>query len=241
VTGVRTRIGEISASSVVLAAGSLSAKLARAVGVEIPQRFVRQTVILTEPLPPLTRAAAWTGDLFIRQDKSGSLRLAAATRNQVVLDPSSLKHTRLYLRSFLANRAQLRLRVDPRTLARATARAVASAGGDYSVPAPDGDDIAFCLERIRRYYPDVPDIRLLRAWAGEIDATPDALPVLEASPAPSGLVLATGMSGHGFGISPVIGEIVAGLVEGKEVPFDLQPFRSSRFSDGSSLEPAHLL
>jgi sarcosine oxidase subunit beta len=110
-----------------------------------------------------------------------------------------------------------------------------------AVPAPDGDDVAFCLQRIRRYFPDLADIRLLRAWAGEIDATPDSLPVLDAAAGPSGLVVATGMSGHGFGVSPVIGEIVAALVNGKDVPFDLRPFRSSRFNDGSLLEPAHLL
>ena len=49
------------------------------------------------------------------------------------------------------------------------------------------------------------------------------------------------MSGHGFGVSPVIGEIVAALVNGKDVPFDLRPFRAGRFHDGSPLEPAHLL
>ncbi|HLN06479.1 MAG TPA: FAD-binding oxidoreductase [Acidimicrobiales bacterium] len=241
VTGVRTAIGEIVAPCVVLAAGSFSAKLARAVGVEIPQRFVRQTVVLTEPVLPLTRTAAWTGDLFIRQDKSGSLRLAAATRNEVVLDASSLRHTRLFLQSYLANRKQLRVRVDPKSLARAATRLLGSAGGDVAAPAPDGDDVAFCLQRIRRYFPDLPDLRVLRAWAGEIDATPDALPVLEVSSAPSGLVVATGMSGHGFGVAPVVGEVVAALVNGEDVPFDLKPFRSSRFTDGSILEPAHLL
>ncbi len=239
--GVRTSLGEISAPSVVLAAGSFSAGLARAVGVVIPQKFVRQTVVLTEPVQAVTRAAAWTGDLFIRQDKSGSLRLAPSTRNEVVLDASSLRHTRLFLKSYLANRSQLRLRINPRGVARAATRLLGSAGGDVAVPAPDGEDIAFCLERIRGYFPELRDIRVLRAWAGEIDATPDALPVLDASAGPSGLVIATGMSGHGFGIAPVVGEVVAGLVNGEEVPFELRPFRSARFNDGSLLEPAHLL
>jgi len=241
VTGVHTPLGELSARGVVLAAGASSAKLARAVGVEIPQRLVRQTVVLTEPLPPVTRTAAWTGDLFIRQDKSGSLRLAGATRNEVIIDASSLRHARMYLKSYLENSSQLRLRIDPKAMVRAAARFLGATGGDVAVPAPNGDDIVFCLQRIRRYFPDLGDIRLLSAWAGEIDATPDALPVLDASSGPSGLVMATGMSGHGFGLSPVVGEIAASLVDGREVPFDLKPFRSSRFVDGSALAPAHLL
>ncbi len=240
VTAVRTALGEISARFVVLAAGGASAKLARSVGVDVPLRFVRQTVVLTEPVPPVTQAATWTGDLFIRQDKSGSLRLAGATRNRVVLDPS-LRHARVFLKSYLANRAQLRLQLDPKGLARAAARLVGSAGADLSVPAPDGDDVAFCLQAVRRYFPDLADLRVLRAWAGEIDATPDALPVLDTPPGRPGLVVATGMSGHGFGVSPVVGEIVASLVNGETIPFDLGPFRASRFADGSLLEPAHLL
>lgn len=241
VTGVRTSIGEISAPSVVLAAGSFSAKLARSVGLEIPQRLVRQTVVLTEPVAPVTRVAAWTGDLFIRQDRSGSLRLAGATRSEVVLEPSSLGHLGPFLKSYLANRSQLRLNIAPKSLARTAYRVVGRAGGDLLAPAPDPEDVAFCLERIRGYVPELGDIRLRRAWAGEIDATPDALPVLDAPVAPVGLVVATGMSGHGFGIAPVIGEVVAGLVSAEEVSFDLRPFRSSRFHDGSTLEPAHLL
>jgi len=33
----------------------------------------RQTVVLTEPVPAITQAAAWTGELFVRQDVRGCL------------------------------------------------------------------------------------------------------------------------------------------------------------------------
>jgi len=84
-------------------------------------------------------------------------------------------------------------------------------------------------------------LRLQRAWAGEIDATPDALPVIDGGGGPSGLVIATAMSGHGFGPGPVVGTIVADTTEGAEPRFDLRPFRFARFHDGSHLEPAHLM
>ena len=50
-----------------------------------------------------------------------------------------------------------------------------------------------------------------------------------------GLVIATGMSGHGFGIGPGFGRVVADLVMGNDVGHDLGRFRLERFSDGSPI------
>jgi glycine/D-amino acid oxidase-like deaminating enzyme len=78
--------------------------------------------------------------------------------------------------------------------------------------------------------------KITHAWAGMIDSMPDVVPVIDEAPALPGLVSATGMSGHGFGIGPGIGRVVADLVAGKTPGHDLKRFRFSRFSDGSKLE-----
>jgi glycine/D-amino acid oxidase-like deaminating enzyme len=241
VTGAVTALGEVAAPAVVLAAGAGSSALARQVGLALPQRTVRQTVVLTAPLRPLADVAAWTGELFLRQDARGRLRLASESRNQVGLAPGNIRDTASFLRAYRANRTELRLPRSWREVARALGSPVARAGGYHQVPAPVAADIRYCIGRARRYFPQAGDIYLERAWAGEIDATPDALPVIDAPATPAGLVLATGLSGHGFGLSPVIGEIVARLVAGREPGFDLTPFRLRRFRDGPPLEPAHLL
>jgi glycine/D-amino acid oxidase-like deaminating enzyme len=240
-TGVTTPAGEVKAGVVVLAAGSGSARLARAAGAEIPRQLVRQTVILTEPVPTMTKAAAWTGELFIRQDVRGCLRLAGATRNEVVLDPAGIRHARQFLASYLANRSQLRVRADAPSIARTLLGPLQAATGDELTPRPRFDDVAFCLDRAQRYFPGLGAQRLRHAWAGEIDATPDAMAVIDGGGGPSGLVIATGMSGHGFGLAPVVGTIVADIAEGAEPAFDLRPFRLARFRDGSRLQPAHLM
>ena len=241
VTGVVTPMGEVTAGAVVLAAGAGSAKLVAQLGPRLPQRLVRQSVILTSPVERVTDAAAWTGELFVRQDLRGSLRLASATRNEIVLEPGAVRDAPRYLSSYLANRSQLKLRLDGASLARALARALHGAGGDEYAPRAVASDIARCLAAAHRIYPQLGELTLLRAWAGEIDATPDALGVIDAPPSHPGLVIATAMSGHGFGTSPAVGSIVASLVEGREPGFDLKAFRLDRFSDGSHLEPAHLL
>jgi glycine/D-amino acid oxidase-like deaminating enzyme len=52
-----------------------------------------------------------------------------------------------------------------------------------------------------------------------------------------GLTIATGMSGHGFGIGPGMGRVIADLVTGNATGHDLRRFRLSRFSDGTPIAP----
>jgi sarcosine oxidase subunit beta len=71
-------------------------------------------------------------------------------------------------------------------------------------------------------------------WGGLIDRTPDVIPVLDAVDGYPGLVVGAGFSGHGFGIGPISGEILANLATaGSDDRFDLTPFRLSRFADGN--------
>ena len=75
------------------------------------------------------------------------------------------------------------------------------------------------------------------AWAGLIDVLPDVVPVVDRVDALPGLIVATGMSGHGFGIGPGFGRIVADLAADRDTGVALSRFRLSRFSDGSRLVP----
>jgi glycine/D-amino acid oxidase-like deaminating enzyme len=70
-----------------------------------------------------------------------------------------------------------------------------------------------------------------------IDVTPDAVPVISGVDALPGFFIATGFSGHGFGIGPAAGRLVADLVTGESPLVDPKDFRFSRFSDGSRPRP----
>lgn len=88
--------------------------------------------------------------------------------------------------------------------------------------------------------PDLQHVRTARVWAGLIDKTPDNIPVLDAIPEYSGLVVGAGFSGHGFGIGPMSGEILANLVmNGQDDRFDLAPFKLNRFA-GEGVEAQSL-
>lgn len=70
-----------------------------------------------------------------------------------------------------------------------------------------------------------------------IDVMPDVVPVMDEVVQLPGLFVATGFSGHGFGIGPGAGKIMADLVRGRPPGHDLRRFRLSRFSDGSRMRP----
>jgi glycine/D-amino acid oxidase-like deaminating enzyme len=51
-----------------------------------------------------------------------------------------------------------------------------------------------------------------------------------------GFIIATGFSGHGFGIGPAAGKLAADLVSNARPVVDPTPFRLGRFFDGSKIE-----
>ena len=103
-------------------------------------------------------------------------------------------------------------------------------------PAPNRKRLAAVQNDFARAFPGIGRPEIRQAWGGMIDTMPDMVPVVDRVAAVPGLVVATGMSGHGFGIGPGMGRVVADLVMGRAVGHDLSRFRLSRFSDGSKME-----
>lgn len=103
---------------------------------------------------------------------------------------------------------------------------------DAASPMPSAGTVAQMIDGAIRILPSVRDLRIDRIWGGLIDSTPDALPVIERSPAYDGLVIAAGFSGHGFGIGPATGAILADLATAGTTGFDLAPFALDRFRAG---------
>ena len=80
----------------------------------------------------------------------------------------------------------------------------------------------------------------LGGYGSLYDLTPDGNPVLDRSEAVDGLYWATGFSGHGFKLSPVIGRMMAELVlHGDSSGHPIRAFRGSRVREGDLLLPEH--
>jgi sarcosine oxidase subunit beta len=73
------------------------------------------------------------------------------------------------------------------------------------------ESVGSSLETARAVFPPVRACALARSWAGLEAFTPDDLPILGPVPGIGGLLVAAGFSGHGFALSPMIGDILARL------------------------------
>jgi sarcosine oxidase, subunit beta len=97
-------------------------------------------------------------------------------------------------------------------------------GGDVGL-----DEASDVLARVGRAIPRLADARYRRGWAGAFDITPDWMPILDESPV-RGFWIATGMSGHGFKLSPAVGEMMAASITGATPPVNPAPFALARFT-----------
>lgn len=78
---------------------------------------------------------------------------------------------------------------------------------------------------IMHYFPDLANIKVVRTWAGWMDACADHVPVISKVEEVPGLILACGFTGHGFGISPAVGLVLSQLAMEQETAVDLSALR----------------
>lgn len=93
------------------------------------------------------------------------------------------------------------------------------------------------VEKLAHRFPGLGDAAIASSYAGCYDVTPDFNPVISATPV-GGLFVAAGFSGHGFKISPAVGELIADLVCDGVSGDPLIPetdFRLTRFTEGFPL------
>jgi glycine/D-amino acid oxidase-like deaminating enzyme len=97
-------------------------------------------------------------------------------------------------------------------------------------PEPSGPILAQGQANLARSFPVFKNATIAQSWAGLIDVTPDAVPVISPIEALPGFYLASGFSGHGFGIGPGAGRLIADMVAGDSPIVDPRPFRFERLA-----------
>jgi glycine/D-amino acid oxidase-like deaminating enzyme len=96
-------------------------------------------------------------------------------------------------------------------------------------PAPDQGAIKLMHARAVQLVPELRQSTPAGTWAGYIDATPDGVPGIGGIEQVPGFILAAGFSGHGFGIGPGSGHLIADLITGAEPIVDPKPYDPKRF------------
>ena len=239
-----TERGRIRCSGVILAGGAWSRRFLRDLGVTLPQLKVRASVMRTAPLEGAPETALWCEGAAYRKRLDGGYTIANGWVNVVPIVPDSFRFLRDFRAAFESERKSLRLRPSRRFLQEwREARPVPlDEVSPYEMvrvldPEPDRRYNREALASLARLVPAFAKARVVQDWAGMIDVTPDAVPVISPVDAVPGLVVSTGFSGHGFGIGPGAGHLAADLVTGATPLVDPTHFRFSRFSDGSRPRP----
>jgi len=246
IAGVVTEAGAIRTASVVLAGGAWSALFLRAHGVSLPQLSVRESVVATNVLPEVHAGAVAEAGLAFRRRADGGYTLAPGAAPELYVGPDAFRAFRHYLPQLRDNPFGQRFRAsapkgfpDAWTTPRRWAADSLSPFEAMRIldPAPDHRRLRKVLKQFAALYPALPPITARTSWAGMIDTMPDIVPVVDHCAQIPGLIIGTGMSGHGFGIGPGMGRVLAALVIGNAPGHDLSRFRANRFSDGSPIRP----
>ena len=244
VSGVVTERGRIACDAVVLAGGAWSNLFCGNNGIDLPQLKVMNTVLRTKPLEGGPESALWSKDFAIRKRQDGGYTVASGHENIVDIVPKSFKYATKFLPALRMEWGSLSFRFSGRFLdeMRIPTRWTMDEASPFEYnrvldPKPSLSISDRAFDKLRDAFPIFNKAEIAQRWAGYIDVTPDAVPVISAIDAIPGFHIATGFSGHGFGIGPGAGRLMADIVTGRPPVVDPKDFRFSRFSDGSKVKP----
>ena len=246
VRGVHTERGPVRAERVVLAGGAWSTYFAANAGLDLPQLLVRSTVARTRPAPDYGLPNVVVPGLTLRRRMDGGYSVSSGDIAEHYVCARSFKDFAKFLRLMRQSARDLRLKPKPPagypgawgSKRRWSADEVTPFERMRVLNPPPSKEVHRRLtERMPKRVPWLHEVGIAEIWAGMIDVTPDAVPYICEVPGRTGLFVGTGMSGHGFGIGPGIGRVLADLVLGRPTGFDLSRFSFERFTDGRPIVP----
>ncbi|WP_245584176.1 NAD(P)/FAD-dependent oxidoreductase [Saccharospirillum impatiens] len=246
VSGVYTEAGRIGCDQVVLAGGAWSSLFARAQGIALPQLSVLASAMATDSMPVAFAGGAADPSLAFRARADGGYTIAHGFSHDFYLGPDAFRYFGAFREQVKSGLKTTRFRLAaPSGFPDAWGTSRRWQSGEVTPferlrvlnPQPNMRTLNAALDHFARVWPEFGRPTIRQAWAGMIDTLPDEIPVIDRAAELPGLVIATGLSGHGFGIGPAIGRVVADLVTERSVGHDLTPFSLKRFKSGRVLKP----
>jgi glycine/D-amino acid oxidase-like deaminating enzyme len=247
IAGVVTERGRIACDSVVLAGGIWSRLFCRPLDVRLPQLKVLSSVMRTEPLAGGPESSVSGFGFGLRKRLDGGYTVASWSGNVADIVPDSVRFFTDFLPALRMRRGDVRLRLGKRFFDELVqpARWDLDRTSPFEAirtldPTPPEAILQQARTEVTAAFPVFRSMRVAESWGGMIDVTPDGIPVISGVDALPGFFIATGFSGHGFGIAPAAGRLMAELVLGETPVVDPAPFRYSRFTDGTRPKPSPL-
>ncbi len=237
VSGVITEAGVIKTKTAVLAGGAWASSFCRQLGIRFPQATVRQSILSVSPVEHRLPDVLFSADVSVTRRSDGRYALAISGSGHVDPTMQLLRFAPQFLPMFAKRWRNIRpgglegIRGGHETLARWRLDAPTPMERVRILdPRADVRMIRKIRHRAVELLPQLREAQITHTWAGYIDSTPDGVPGIGEVPGVPGFILAAGFSGHGFGIGPGAGHLIADLATGAPPIFDPAPFRPERFS-----------
>lgn len=243
VSGVVTERGPIVCKAVVLAGGAWSSLFAGTLGIHLPQLKVLNSVLRTQPLEGGPEQTMWASNFAFRKRQDGGYTIASGNENIVDIVPKSFRFALDFVPALRKEWRALKFRAGWRFWdeMRIPDRWTLDGPSPFEYcrvldPRPSTRMSDHALANLRRAFPIFEKAQIAQRWGGYMDVMPDAIPVISTVDRIPGFHIATGFSGHGFGIGPGAGRLMADIVTGQTPVVDPKDFRLTRFTDGSRIE-----
>ncbi len=236
VSGVITERGTIACQQAVLSGGAWSRLFLGNLGIDFPQLKILGSVLRTTPMEGPPTHAVGASDYAFRKRADGGYSIAHRGASLAQIVPDSFRLFFDFFPALIRQRHELRVRLDGRfvmewQMPRRWGMDETSPFEQVRIldPKPDEAILAEVQRNLIAAFPAFRDMKVAASWGGLIDAMPDAVPAIGEVPKMPGFFIATGFSGHGFGIGPGAGRMIADLVSGGRPAVDMTPFRLDRF------------
>jgi glycine/D-amino acid oxidase-like deaminating enzyme len=248
ISGVITERGLVKCSAVLVAGGSWSGMFLRHHGITFHQASVQATSFFTSAGPEVIAGNLSMQDVTIRRRIDGGYTVGLSGVGTIPLAPQGILQVGPFRKMFLERGRSLAFSIGgsffngPESLHRWKGDSVSPFESVRILdPAANKKLVASGLARLAAVYPALSGVRPARVWGGMMDSTPDAIPVISSVQSKPGLFIASGFSGHGFGIGPASGRLAADLIRGDTPCVDPKPFRYERMIDESEIEVASMM
>ncbi|MGQ3485879.1 NAD(P)/FAD-dependent oxidoreductase [Roseovarius pacificus] len=236
VSAVITERGVIRTPHVVLSGGAWAGSFLHQSGIFFPQASVRSSILSLKPGGQGLPDAVHTAAASVTRRFDGGYTVAVSGRSHVDLTPGMIRGAKHFLPMFAKRWKALSPGGLQAWKAGFETRAIWALDRETPMervrildPRPSKAHVEETLRRGRKLLPALRDIPMQASWAGYIDSTPDGVPVIDADIGIPGLTLAAGLSGHGFGIGPGVGHLVADLLIGRAPITETAQYKLDRF------------
>lgn len=240
VSGVITEAGTIKTRTAVLAGGAWASSFCRQLGIRFPVATVRQTIVRVADVPERLPDALFTAGIAVTRRSDNTYNLAISGRGRIDPTPQLMRFAPQFIPMFAKRWRNVfpggleGMRWGHETLARwKLDEPTPMEKARILDPTPDPAGVRETHRRALALLPPLGEGSIASTWAGYIDSTPDGVPGIGEVPEVPGFVLAAGFSGHGFGIGPGAGHLIADLVTGDAPIFDPAPFQPARFNQSA--------